>query len=145
MGEHTKEARAVADLLAPSVEAATRAASEIEAAANRASAERDAKESAQADVVRLERDLTDLHAMVTRLEAELGQARETATAATVHARHDVSQVKARVAGMLDSHLRDLVNTADEALSLEPPRVAVARENIDAIVREIERQAAWLRS
>ena len=145
LGAHQKDVRAVADLLAPSVAAASRAAAAVEAAELQAAHERSARKDSEADVVRIERDVADLQKMVMQLEAEVARLNETLTATRVHARHDVAQVKARVVGVLDSQLRDLVNTVEEALGLDPPRVAVAREKVDVIARELERQVAWLRS
>ena len=66
-------------------------------------------------------------------------------AADVHADHDAKRMKARLAGVLDGQLRDLVATIDEALSVDPPRVEIAREKVDVVLRELERQVSWLRS
>ena len=42
------------------------------------------------------------------------------------------RVKAAIAGVLDGQLRDLVATIDEALSVDPPHVDVAREKADVV-------------
>jgi hypothetical protein len=54
-------------------------------------------------------------------------------------------MKARLAGVLDEQLRDVITTIDEALSVDPPRVEIAREKVGIVVRELERQVTWLKS
>src|SRR5262249_22060924 len=103
------------------------------------------RRASEADVVRLSALVADLEKSVADARAEIGKLEEDVRAGGVHAEHDAKQMKAHVAGMLDPQLRGLVTTIDEALSIDPPRVEIAREKVNVILRELERQAAWLRS
>jgi hypothetical protein len=145
LGERPKELRAVLELLAPSVRSANERGELARRRAADLGVERDARLVAEQETVRLSGLLADLQETVTAAKAEIRELEESSRAAGIHADHDVKRVKARIAGVLDGQLRDLIMTIDEALSVDPPRVDVAREKAEVVVRELERQAAWLRS
>jgi hypothetical protein len=145
LGDHPKELRPVVELLTPSV----LAIAELSAAKERLDAnlasEREARQTAEQEVARLSQALADLEKTVAEAQTEIETSREMERAAGVHADHDVRQANARIAGLLDGQLRDLVTTIDEALSVDPPRIHVAREKAEAVLRELDRQVEWLRS
>ncbi len=145
LGERPKELRHVVDLLAPSVLDANGLGAEVDRLRGSLEAERETRRRADEEVVRLSARLADLEEAVASAQTEIKRLEESTRAAGVHADHDVKSARARVAGLLDGQLRDLVTTVDEALSVDPPRVEVAREKAEVLMRELERQVAWLRS
>jgi len=145
LGERPRELRRVVDLLAPSVRDARELGIEAEGLRRSLDAERETRRAADEEIVRLSARLADLEEAVASAQKQMGRLEESTRAARVHADHDVKSARARVAGLLDGQLRDLVTTVDEALSVDPPRVDVAREKTEVLMRELERQVAWLRS
>lgn len=145
LGERPKEVRHVIELLAPSVRAANELGGEVDRLRGSLDAERETRRLADQEVVRLSSRLADLEEAMARAQTEIEGLQEAARAAGVHADHDVKSAHARLAGVLDGQLRDLVTTVDEALSVEPPQVDVAREKAEVLMGELERQVAWLRS
>ncbi len=71
--------------------------------------ERGARRAAEEEVVRLSEALADLQRTVTEARAEIETSKEMERAAGVHADHDVRRANARIAGLLDGQLRDLVD------------------------------------
>lgn len=145
LAEKPKEVRPTLEFTAPWIRAARdleERASQLEAKLENESASR---EAAEADVVRLSASLADLENALTEARAEIERLEEAVRATEVHADHDTKRMKARLAGLLDGQLRDVVATIDEALSVEPPQFGIAREKVNVVLRELERQVAWLRS
>jgi hypothetical protein len=145
LAEKPKEVQSALEVAAPWIRATRdlgERTSQLEAMVEEESASRKA---AEADVARLSARLADLEKAVMEARADIGRLEEGLRAAEVHADHDVRGTKARLAGLLDGQLRDLVTTIDEALSIDSPRVDIAREKVDVILRELERQVSWLRS
>jgi hypothetical protein len=145
LGERPRDLRHVIDLLSPSIHDAHERGAEIDRLRGSLDAERETRRLADAEVVRLSARLADLEETLANARNELERLEESTRAAGVHADHDVKSARARVAGLLDGQMRDLVVTVDEALSVDPPRVDVAREKAEVLLRELERQVAWLRS
>jgi hypothetical protein len=145
LGERPKDIRRAVDLLAPSVVRARNLGREVESLQSRLDAEGEARRSADDKVEALASALSELETALGDAKTEIERLEETSRAAGVHADHDVKRIKARVAGLLDGQLRDLITTVDEALSVDPPQVDVAREKVGVVVRELERQVEWLRS
>src|SRR5262249_15020189 len=102
-------------------------------------------EAAEAEAVRHAARAADLEKELAATRAEIERLEEGLRAVDVHADHDARRMKARLAGLLDGQLRDVVVTIDEALSVDPPRVEMAREKVEVVLRELERQVEWLRS
>lgn len=145
LGERPRDLRNVLDLLAPSARRANELASALPVVESRADAESARRVEAEAQVVSLRERVSDLEKAMVEANAEIGRLEEHARATGVHADHDVRRDRARIAGLLDGHLKDLVVTIDEALSVDPAHVDVAREKAGVALREIERQVEWLRS
>jgi hypothetical protein len=145
LAEKPKDVRPALEVTAPWIRA-TRAleerASELEAKLDDESAGRKA---AEAEVIQLSARVTDLEKAVVHAQAEIERLEEGLRAADVHADHDARRMKARLAGVLDEQLRDVITTIDEALSVDPPRVEIAREKVGIVLRELERQVTWLKS
>jgi hypothetical protein len=145
LGEKPKEVRPALELAAPWV----RSTRDLESRATELQTTLDheiaGRREAEAEVVRLSKEVADLQQAMADAQAEVARLEESLRAVDVHADHDARRLKARVAGVLDAQLRDLVATVEEALSVDPPRVEVAREKVDVILRELERQVLWLRS
>jgi hypothetical protein len=145
LASQPKDVRNVIELLAPWARSTGDLAMEADRLRGSLESERDARRAADAEVVRLSAQLADLEKTLTQARNEIERLEEAARAVGLHADHDVKSARARVAGQLDGQLRDLVTTVDEALSVDPPRVDVAREKAEVLMRELERQVAWLRS
>jgi hypothetical protein len=145
LGEHAKEVPAVLEFLAPW----TRRADQLSATVGRletdVDAEREGRLAAESEIERLATLVSDLERTLVGARAEIEKLAEISRAAEVHADHDVKRVKARIAGLLEGRLQDLVVTIDEALSVDPPQIGGAREKADAVLRELEKQVTWLRS
>lgn len=145
LGERPRELRHVIDLLAPSVRDSNELAAEVDRLRGSLDAERETRRLADQEVVRLSVRLADLEETLASARNEIERLEESNRAAGIHAEHDLKSARARVAGQLDGQMRDLVATVDEALSVDPPRVDVAREKAEVLMRELERQVTWLRS
>jgi hypothetical protein len=145
LAEKPKDVRPALEFAAPWI----RATRELEERASQLEArvenESVGRKAAEAEVVRLSGRVADLEKALGDERAEIERLEEGLRAKDVHTDHDARRMKARVAGLLDGQLRDLVATVDEALSVDPPRVEIAREKVDVVVRELERQVSWLRS
>lgn len=145
LGEKPKDVRPALEVAAPWI----RSTRELEERASRLEAtvehESATRKVAEAEVVRLSAVLADLEKAGVNARAEIARLEEGLRAADVHADHDAKRMKARLAGLLGGQLRDLVTTIDEALSVDPPRVEIAREKVDVVLRELERQVSWLKS
>jgi hypothetical protein len=118
----------------------------------RASAAEDELRSAKASLTDAENTAARRGFEIDRLSLELTTAQkeierfaEAAKAAEAHRVHDLAEIRGKLAGALGGHLGDLITTVREALELEPPRTAVAREKIEIAQNELERQLEWLRS
>jgi hypothetical protein len=145
LAEKPKDVRSALELTAPWIRATRELedrASQLEAKLEDESAGR---EAAEAEVVSLSARLAALESAFVDAQAEIAGLQESLRAVDVHADHDARRMKARLAGLLDGQLRDLVTTIDEALSVDPPRVEIAREKAGVVLRELERQVTWLRS
>jgi hypothetical protein len=145
LGEKPKDVRPVLELTAPWIRAAGKLeerASELE---ERVEDESAGRKAAEAEVARLSTRLAELEKGTEDAKVEIKRLEEGLRAADVHTDHDAKRLKARLAGALDGQLRDLVTTIDEALSIDPPHVEIAREKVDVVLRELERQVSWLRS
>jgi hypothetical protein len=145
LGERPRDLKSVLELLAPSARRADELASALTVVESRADAEFARRVEAEAEVVRLGDRVADLERTMVEAKAEIARLEEHARATGVHADHDVRRDRARIAGLLDGQLKDLVVTIDEALSVDPAHVEVAREKAEVVLREIERQVEWLRS
>lgn len=145
LGEKPKDARSALELAAPWVRSARDLDDKVTDLQAKLDDETSSREEAEAEVVRLSTDVADLQKAMADARTQIEQLEERVRAVDVHADHDARRLKARLAGLLDAQLRDLVTTVEEALSIDPPRVEVAREKVDVILRELERQVSWLRS
>ena len=145
LGEHSKEIPAVLDLLAPSTRKADQLGATVKRLETDVDAQQEGRLAAEREVGKLANRVADLEKTLVEARAEIERLDEISRAAEVHADHDVKRTRARIAGILDGQLQDLVATIDEALSVDPPEVDVAREKANAVVRELERQVTWLRS
>ena len=145
LAEKPKDVRPALELTAPWIRATRELEERISQLEAQVEGESRGREAAEADVVRLSARVADLEKALADARAECERLEEGLRAADVHADHDAKRMKARLAGLLDGQLRDVVATIDEALSVDPPRVEIAREKVDAVLRELERQVAWLRS
>jgi len=104
------------------------------------------------DLASAQQRLADLRTEVDGKAAQLAQARQEigTLAARVEesrmvGRHGRSQVQARVEDALRTRVVPLLTTADEALGVEPPRVAVAREKLGFAIEAIDDEISWLAS
>jgi hypothetical protein len=91
------------------------------------------------------RRLTDTARNLQAAQAEIQALKADLVAAQHHNAHDLRETRGRVAGALNGRLVDLVATIKDALEVEPPRLAVAREKVEIAQDELERQLEWLRS
>lgn len=145
LAEKPKDVRPALEVTAPWIRATRELEERASQLETKVETERRGREAAEADAVRRSAQVADLEKELAAARAEIERLEEGLRAADVHADHDARRMKARLAGLLDGQLRDVVATIDEALSVEPPRVGIAREKVDVVLRELERQVAWLRS
>ena len=145
LGEKPKDARPALEMAAPWIRATHELEGRVSELEATVEAESVGRKAAEDEVVRLSARLADSEKADEDARAEISRLEERMRAADVHADHDARRMKARLAGLLDGQLRDLIMTMDEALSVDPPRVEIAREKVDVVLRELERQVSWLRS
>lgn len=139
------ELRLQLQLVLPWIDAARKARASAEDEVARARLLEEKLDTSQQDLDTTARRMADTARDLRAAQAEIEALKAELVAAQHHNAHDLRETRGRVAGALNGRLVDLIQTIKDALEVEPPRLAVAREKVEVAQDELERQLEWLRS
>jgi ElaB/YqjD/DUF883 family membrane-anchored ribosome-binding protein len=80
--------------------------------------------------------VNDLQDQIDNLERNLVSYRTSS-------KHKLQTMRSRMLGLLRGDLTRWLETAQDAATVDPPRIRVITERIDQALRKIEQEAQWL--
>jgi hypothetical protein len=137
------ELRLLIQTVLPWLERADANESALEEARLDADRERRRGESAEAAVTARDEDVRRLETEVANLARRIEELDEELKSSRVHGSHSLDRTRSASRAFLEGRLLSLLQTAVEALELDPPRPHIAREKLDVAREAIEEQLRWL--
>jgi phage-related minor tail protein len=137
------ELRGLVQSVLPWIARSDAAEQALEQAERRAASERDHRLELDATLADRDRQIAELTREMASLGERIKGLEEDLRSHAVHGSHDLDQVRSGARAFLDSRLRDLLDTAHEALELDPPRPHIAKEKLEIAREAIEEQVRWL--
>lgn len=137
------ELRVVLQTVLPWIERADAAEARLDSAIAATERERTRAESAEARVRERMQEINELQEERDRLNRRIAELDEDLRSSRVHGSHNLDRNRSANRAFLEGRLLGLLQTAVEALDLEPPRPHIAKEKLDVAREAIEEQLRWL--
>jgi hypothetical protein len=137
------ELRVLLQTVLPWIERADAAEAELERAHAAREQEQRRVEAAEATARERAQEISKLEAERDALTQRIEELEDDLQSSRVHGSHNLDRARASSRAFLEGRLLGLLQTAVDALDVEPPRPHIAKEKLEVAREAIEEQMKWL--